>query len=368
MRRSSSLSLAIAVLAVAQLGATDCGEIISDPGFDLWCGAELCSWRVDHGDVARVPTWHEGDDGIELLGGSAAIYQLTPVTYVDGACIEFEMIADIDPGVDVRFQADVYGDGSIELDLPLPAANWRPLVYRFDVVGVYEGVTFWISKRSAGRAVVAQLQARTCGAGEGSQQIASGPRPLGASCSTDDQCASGECSGFLPPFDDFRRCSTCQAGAPCADPGDVCGVAIPPQHTLAPYPACVPAASRQLGELCGTNPECTTGICAFFVCSTCFADSCGGGEICEVALEEPRTDGQFGFYPAPLVCSPRAGIRVAGEPCGSDADCASGACAGAARAICSDGRPCSTDHDCPVADGLEHGACATIGVIGGTCQ
>ena len=117
------IPLLVIAVAASQCGATDCGEVVRDPGFDLWCGDQLCSWKIARGDVRQVPTWHEGDDGAELVGADTAIYQLTPVTSADGACIEFELIADVDPGVDLRFQADVFGDGTIEIDDPIPSAD-----------------------------------------------------------------------------------------------------------------------------------------------------------------------------------------------------------------------------------------------------
>ena len=48
-------------IALSQMGATDCGQVIDDPGFDLWCGATLCDWSVAVGTVAPMPTWHARD-------------------------------------------------------------------------------------------------------------------------------------------------------------------------------------------------------------------------------------------------------------------------------------------------------------------
>src|SRR5688572_1125478 len=77
----------IVVLAAAsQLGATECGQVLRDPGFDLWCGEELCAWKLTAGDIRKVPTWHEGDAGVELVGTHAAIQQLSPVDSGDGHC------------------------------------------------------------------------------------------------------------------------------------------------------------------------------------------------------------------------------------------------------------------------------------------
>ena len=89
------IQLTLLLLAATQLGATDCGEVLRDPGFDLWCGEDLCSWKVVRGDAKRVDTWHDGDSGVELIGNDAAISQVTPVTSGDGTCIEFELVANV---------------------------------------------------------------------------------------------------------------------------------------------------------------------------------------------------------------------------------------------------------------------------------
>jgi hypothetical protein len=56
MKPTHLTSLHVAAIAASQLGATDCGQIITDRGFDLWCGDRLCYWKPERGDVAQVPT------------------------------------------------------------------------------------------------------------------------------------------------------------------------------------------------------------------------------------------------------------------------------------------------------------------------
>ena len=47
-------TLFVLAAAVSQIGATDCGNALNDPGFDLWCGDQLCDWKIERGSVSRV--------------------------------------------------------------------------------------------------------------------------------------------------------------------------------------------------------------------------------------------------------------------------------------------------------------------------
>ncbi|HSN28200.1 MAG TPA: hypothetical protein VLT45_18065, partial [Kofleriaceae bacterium] len=101
-------TLFIAALAVSQMGNTDCGQALRDSGFDLWCGDQLCAWKLERGNIKRIPTWNEGDSGVELDGTDVAIEQLSPVDSGDGTCIEFTMVANVDKNADVELDVDVY--------------------------------------------------------------------------------------------------------------------------------------------------------------------------------------------------------------------------------------------------------------------
>src|SRR5258705_16226 len=103
---------AIVAAAAGQLGATDCGGgITRDPGFDLWCGDALCAWKVERGEVRRVPTWHEADAGVELIDPGTAIEQFTPVNSGDGTCVRFDLISNVDETAQAELAVDIYGGG-----------------------------------------------------------------------------------------------------------------------------------------------------------------------------------------------------------------------------------------------------------------
>jgi hypothetical protein len=154
-------TLVLIAAAGSQLGATDCGEIIEDPGFDLWCGDKLCSWELDRGDIEPTGTWHDDDDAVGLLGSDTAISQLTPVNSWDTSCIRFEMLANVDESTEVRLEADLYGDGSTEWSERIPTSNWDLVSFAIRVEGEYDGIRFRLTKNGEGTAVLARIAAYT---------------------------------------------------------------------------------------------------------------------------------------------------------------------------------------------------------------
>src|ERR1700689_2726105 len=135
-------SIIIVAAAATQLGSTDCGQVIRDSGFDLWCGDALCAWTTERGAILKVPTWNEGDPGVQFVGDDGAIEQLTPVDSSDGTCIEFDLIANIDDNAEVDLNIDVNGDGTVEQSERLPTSNWASLTYKIALRAPFAGVRF----------------------------------------------------------------------------------------------------------------------------------------------------------------------------------------------------------------------------------
>jgi hypothetical protein len=357
-------SIILVVAAASQVGATDCGQITRDQGFDLWCGDVLCTWKLERGEIKKVGTWNKNDSGVEMIGTDVAFEQLTPVTSGDTTCIRFEMISNIEETAEVRLNLDVYGDGSVEYSERLPTSHWKPLSYRIPIRMPYGGVRFEITKKGAGKAVVAQLQAETAtGECEGFTEVIPAPAPLGGVCATDDQCASGMCRLVNDPSSWFGIASECVGcdpglGASACIPGESCGVGRAGSRVLHVPVTCVATAGHAIGEQCISGAECGSGVCNSFVCSSCGSSApCSGGELCELAYEQ-----------GPRVCSPNGHLRSFDEPCVSDDDCASNRCRGPERKQCGDGRVCSTPEQCPVLDGLAPGECLSTGIQGGRCE
>lgn len=357
------LTFILLVAAASQLGATDCGQITRDQGFDLWCGDVLCTWKLERGEIKRVGTWNEHDSGVEMVGEDVAFEQLTPVTSGDTTCIRFELVANVADDAEVRLNVDVFGDGSVEFSERLPTSRWKPLSFLIPIRAPYEGVRFELTKRGAGKAVLAQLQAETApNECEGFTVIEPGPAPLGGACTANDQCASKLCRTVVDPeawLGVAQRCVGCDPslGALACAGGQVCGFGTPASHVLHLPVTCVAPGSRLLGEQCLDDPQCATGVCNASVCSTCEASQPCVGESCGQA-----------YANGPFVCSPNQGQRAAGQPCATHADCTSGHCGGAVHEQCASGRECSSPEQCPVDDGLAPGTCDTVGIEGGRCE
>lgn len=347
------------VAAFTQVGATNCGEIISDPGFELWCGEELCSWKLLRGEVREAPTWHKQDTGVELVGTDVAISQLTSVNSYDGSCILFELVANVDENVEARLELDISGDGTIDHSERMPTSNWKPLSYKLHIQAPYSGIRFILSKKGAGKAVFAQIQANLDYDGcAGLPMIEQLPAPLGAQCTENARCESGICDEVADPdawFGTSMQCVGCMATTCGA--GEVCGRGEALSSVLDVPILCVGAASGELGEQCLGNAECASNICREGVCSACTPGTCASTEACLVAY--PR---------GPSVCGPGLGLRARTEPCATHSDCASNQCNGAVRKQCGDGRRCDGPEDCPVDSGLDPGACTAVGIQDGRCQ
>ncbi len=244
--------------AASQLGSTDCGNVLADPGFDLWCGDALCDWKIERGSVQRVATWSAGDPGVSLVGTDVAIEQVTPVESGDGSCIEFDVIANIDPDTQVALNIDIFDDGSIERTEMLPSAPWQALAYRSQITGVFRGIRFEITKQGSGNAVLAQIGARIVSdCGDDPFTIVPAPAPLGAPCTDDSGCASTTCELTLLG----QMCVACSDGT-CPD-GETCGLGDPTSPVRDLPRQCVADAARELGEQCLGDAECASGICTF---------------------------------------------------------------------------------------------------------
>ena len=370
--RRFALGKSLVVLAVvgSQLGATEdgCGggSVLRDPGFDLWCGDQLCAWKLVRGDVRRVGTWHGGDSGVAFLGDDSAIQQLSPVNGNDGTCIKFSMIANVGSNTDVFLDIDVQADGTIDRRERIPTASWKPIEFQIVIEPPYDGIRFELSKQGSGDAVLAQIAAEMATDCDGLTRIDPGARPNGSACNAAADCASGLCgaTGISAPGSGWfgTVCMGCNPHAPECGVGETCGLGDPLSNVLAVPVQCVPVAAHELAERCIVGDECATGVCSGATGSPGQCSSCASSQDCEGAC------GPSWFGTGPQVCRPGEGAGASGSPCGDPADCASNRCTGTDRKLCRDGRACASSANCPVEDGLVPGSCTRVGIQGGTCD
>ncbi|MCX7807017.1 MAG: S1 family peptidase, partial [Deltaproteobacteria bacterium] len=136
--------------------------------------------------------------------------------------------------------------------------------------------------------------------------------PIGASCNDNRECATLFC---VDPGDGRKRClSPCEAGSGSCIAGEVCA------NVFGQCGACVDAnivvSSRQLGEPCGDNAACSSGLC--------FEDTFPGRGSRKYCSKPCSGDDECGsrFHCRDGTCV--AGRRgTPGEPCASTADCMS---------------------------------------------
>jgi hypothetical protein len=359
------------VLALPFLMAGECEPpLVTDSGFDLWCGDTLCAWQVDEGTIAKVPTWHAKDYGVELVSPSTTISQLLPYGSADVTCIHFKLLADIDPSVNVVLDLD-FDDGSSHVLQTLSTGAWTPIDYQLVTPTYFQSVRVSIRKSGAGRAVLAQIRAdKSASVCAGTPPVGAVDRPDGATCEAAAQCAGGRCDPRPPatqlipdPGDARDVCAACAGDADCAG-GKLCGLGWSAAFRE-PFPACLVPPGLVLGDRCLAGGECATGVCCGGICSTCCAGGpdCGSGVAC---AERPR-DASGAPLRAAFQCGAGASQGAALTPCLGDDDCASGHCAGATvLSVCAaDGRRCAAAADCPNPGG---NACTALGVAGGQCD
>lgn len=181
------IPLAFALFALVIAGC----PLAEDPSFDDWCGDQLCHWQQVAGNIQKVPTWNDHDFGVSLVGPQVILTQTTSISSVP--CLEFKVIADIDPAATVYLQMSFTGDGVNQYSQRIPGAAWQPLTLLVSAPTWYDSLAVTIDKESDGRAVLARLEVNSGGGCTGAP-IPLDDRPSGASCEAGDQCASGTCA------------------------------------------------------------------------------------------------------------------------------------------------------------------------------
>jgi hypothetical protein len=368
------LNVLLLVFALPVLMGGECEQpLVTDSGFDVWCGDALCAWHVDEGTIDKVPTWHARDYGVALVSRSTTISQILPYGSADLTCLHFKLLADIDPSVNVVLDL-AFDDGNSHVLQTLSTGPWTAIEYHLVTPTYFRSLRVSIRKSGAGRAVLAQIQVdKSASDCEGTPPPGAVDRPAGASCETAAQCAAGQCEArplaaqSIPdPGTPRNVCAQCAADADCAA-GAVCGLAWSAAFPE-PFPSCLAPGGGVvgiLGDRCLSGGECASGVCCEGICSTCCrgGPDCGAGSVC---ASRPR-DGNGAPLRTAFQCAPGAYGAAPLTPCLGDDDCASAHCAGTTSlSVCAaDGRRCAAPTDCPNPDG---NPCIPVGVADGRCN
>ncbi len=342
-------TILLLILATPVLRGDGCSPAVDDPGFELWCGESLCAWTVEAGAVARVPTWHPADFGVELVGNDARISQLL-ARRVD--CLGVRTLADVGEGASLELAIDFYDDGTIDHRQPILGDAWALSSFAITPPERYEGARVMVLKAGTGRAVLAELAVSERGRSACTAapvEVREGA--LGMSCARDSSCTSGFCEpGLALPEGraPAKVCAACRETVECGS-WRVCGLVTDTDRL--PHKACVPRAADPLGAACATDEECASGVCCGGTCSTCCAGGpgCASGETCANGLA-PADQLMSGMPDPAWRCDPGQRLRDSGEPCTDVSDCRSQTCTSTrALGFCwGNGRDCIEGDGCDV--------------------
>lgn len=198
---------ALPLIAFSALFSFGCQPLVTDSGFDLWCGDSLCKWKKESGSIRQVPTWHEKDYGVELVEKSTVISQEVTPNAPNG-CLKFSIIADVTAEAEVDLEFDFFSDGALDHSQPIPGVHWQTqelLVKLPDTA--YSGLTLKLDKKGTGRAVFAELSADFTEDCHG-DPIVLRDLALGVRCGEAAQCASRACTAATPANPTELTCST----------------------------------------------------------------------------------------------------------------------------------------------------------------
>ncbi|NNE20503.1 MAG: hypothetical protein HKN10_18710 [Myxococcales bacterium] len=132
-------------------------DILQDPAFQFWCGEQPCEWDVEDGEVRQVPTWHEHDYAIELVGAPVVISQLAKRG--SSSCVRIELIADVEPRAMLLVQIDFDDDGSADWSSPINRQGFQSMSWEIQPRSSVGSWRFILNKAAEGRAVITQLRA-----------------------------------------------------------------------------------------------------------------------------------------------------------------------------------------------------------------
>ena len=107
------------MMCLASLAACET-DLIDDPGFQLWCGEELCAWELEEGEIRKVPTWHTHDYGVDLVGAPVLLSQGAQSS---ASCVRIEVTSRVEEDAMVTVEVDADGDGDVDRTVPVGSSE-----------------------------------------------------------------------------------------------------------------------------------------------------------------------------------------------------------------------------------------------------
>jgi microsomal dipeptidase-like Zn-dependent dipeptidase len=173
-------------------------------------------------------------------------------------------------------------------------------------------------KKCAEDSDCAETEFCTAGIADLKENVCKAKKSKGETCSTQRQCESDRCSaGFC------AEAHECQSDAGC-EKGEFCGDPISGRRTC--------KALKAHGQGCTKDLQCATNRCAWGFCADadeCRADAdCAGSQYCGDPISGKRS------------CK---ALKAHGQGCTNDGQCATNRCA---WGFCADANECRADADC----------------------
>jgi hypothetical protein len=287
----SRLTLAcVALFGFAMMGDDCQGDIVNDPAFRDWCGANLCAWQTDYGQIQRVPTWIAEDFGVSFLDnadGRPPGTEISQVTQENGAtCILFTSVGNIDPQANMVVKADFDNDGTIDYTAPLGAANWTQVQTEITAPAGYNGITFYVAKEGTGTAVLAEMRIQSTTGCTAPPPALNPLFSLGGSCAATSECKQGLVCA-LEGDAGTGYCSQCSAESPCT-----AGVACAQRSVFLPF-QCGPGDGLGASTApCIADSDCQSGVCLNATPTPLLADA-GTCDLNTIAPSDPANCSWF---------------------------------------------------------------------------
>jgi hypothetical protein len=231
-------------------GCEDTNIYVKDR-FDKWCGELPCEWEAD-GEVERVGTWHKSDYGLSLSGNPVTVSRaFRGQDEEEPLCTRIDIVARIDRNAEVTLAIDLMDDDEIELSQPLPSLDWEYYGFQIMMPPRFNESRLSLTKEGAGSAIVALITMESVNVHKTYPACPDALHfdfflPLGASCSDNEQCASGICSSLEEGgrYDFDAVCNACSNLVSCGS-GYAC---VKQTGEYGDYMGCVEADFIESGQ------------------------------------------------------------------------------------------------------------------------